>query len=163
MEFQVLKHTKNTMMQNTILKKLTMQLSYIKKSYLSILIITLVISGCVDEIDLNLDPQEYERLIVNGLVTDVDSVQTIILSRTIPYDSNEPNPPATGAVVTVESSDGLSYPFKETEPGYYRNSELAGKVGKTYTLNILYEGEVYHASSTMYETLEIDSPLSGLL
>ena len=54
-------------------------------------------------------------------------------------------------------SDGHSYLFKEAEPGYYRNSEPAGEVGKTYTLDILYEGEMYNATSAIYETMEIDS------
>jgi hypothetical protein len=113
-------------------------------------------TSCIDEIELNLDPEQYSRLIVQAYVTDADSAQTVILTKTIPYDRHEPNPTATGAVVNIEV-DGISYPLDEVRPGFYESRDFYGVVGKTYHLNILYEDQLYSASSTMNEGFETDS------
>jgi hypothetical protein len=119
-------------------------------------IILLSVTSCIDDIELNLDPEQYARLVVQGSVTDADSVQTVILTRTIPYDRHEPNPPATGAMVTIEV-DGTGYLLEEVIPGYYESRDFIGQAGKTYVLNILHEDETYTASSTMQQGFEIDS------
>ena len=113
-------------------------------------------TSCIDDIELNLDPEQYSRLVVQGSVTDYDSAQTVILTRSIPYDKHESNPPATGAMVTIEV-DGTGYLLEEVSPGYYESREFTGQVGKTYVLHILHEDETYTASSTMHQGFEIDS------
>ncbi len=113
-------------------------------------------TSCIDDIELNLDPEQYARLVVQGSVTDADSVQTVILTRTIAYDRHEPNPPATGAMVTIEV-DGTGYLLEEVSPGYYESRDFTGEIGKTYMLDILYEDESYTATSTMQQGFEIDS------
>ncbi len=119
-------------------------------------IIFLAGTSCIDDIELNLDPEQYSRLVVQGSVTDAGSVQTVILTRTLPYDRHEPNPPATGAVVSIEV-DGTDWLLEEVSPGYYENRDFIGQVGKTYVLNILYEDETYTATSTMGPGFELDS------
>ena len=119
-------------------------------------IILLSVTSCIDDIELNLDPEQYSRLVVQGSVTDSDSAQTVILTKTIPYDKHEPNPPATGAMVTIEV-DGTGYLLEEVSPGYYKTRDFIGQAGKTYVLNILYEDQTYTASSTMQQGFEIDS------
>jgi hypothetical protein len=126
-----------------------------KGAYL-IAILMIAFTSCIDDIDLNLDPEQYSRLVVNGLVTDADSVQTVILTRTIPYDRHEPNPPATDAVVSIEA-DGETWLLEEVRPGYYETRGFKGEVGKTYTLEIIYEDRTYTATSTMLRGFEIDS------
>lgn len=123
---------------------------------LTMLGITLSGTSCVDEIELDLDPEQYSRLIVHATVTDTDSAQTVILKKTIPYDKNEPNPPATGADVSIKVGEVL-YDLPEVSPGYYESNEFKGEVGQSYTLSILYEDEIYTATSTMYEKFETDS------
>jgi hypothetical protein len=113
-------------------------------------------TACIEDIELDLDPEQYSRLIVQASVTDADSAQTVILTKTIPYDLHEPNPPATGAVVTIEV-EGTIYPLEEVSPGSYENRDFTGVVGKTYLLNIMYEDQVYAASSTMNQGFETDS------
>lgn len=119
-------------------------------------IILLSATSCIDDIELNLDPEQYSRLVVQGSVTDSDSAQTVILTKTIPYDKHEPNPPATGAMVTIEVG-GTGYPLEEVSPGYYESRDFIGQAGKTYVLNILHDDESYIASSTMHRGFEIDS------
>jgi hypothetical protein len=122
----------------------------------AVLLLAFSATSCVDEIELNLDPEEYDRLIVHAMVTDTGYVQFVQLKKTIPYDQNRANPAATDAIVTIEV-EGNSYQLAEVSPGYYENTEFIGEVGKTYTLSILYEDQVYTASSTMAEGFVIDS------
>lgn len=123
---------------------------------LIMVLILLAGTSCIDDIELNLAPEQYSELVVQAYVTDTDSAQTVILSKTIPYDRHEPNPPATDAMVSIEV-DGKAYLLREVRPGYYESREFTGQVGKTYVLNILYEDEVYTASSTMRPRFELDS------
>jgi hypothetical protein len=44
-------------------------------------IILLSGTSCIDDIELNLDPEQYSRLVVQGSVTDADSAQTVILTN----------------------------------------------------------------------------------
>lgn len=116
----------------------------------------IILNSCSEEIELNLDPEQYSRLIVQAKITDLYDTQTIILKKTSPYDSHEPNPSAEGALVTVSDGEN-TYLFTEEIPGTYKNLELKGQVGRTYTLNIEYDGESYSAVSKMHKTIEIDS------
>ncbi len=127
-----------------------------KGVFLMVGIILLAGTSCIDDIELNLAPEQYSRLVVQGSVTDADSAQTVILTRTIPYDRHESNPPATGAMVTIEV-DGTVHLLEEVSPGYYESHEFTGQVGKTYVLNILYDDETYTASSTMRSGFKLDS------
>jgi hypothetical protein len=129
-----------------------------KKIALSIcvVILALIVSSCTEEIELNLTPEEYSKLIVEGQVTDLYDNQTVVLRKTSPYDSNKPNPPAEGALVTINDGSN-TYLLSENSPGIYQTDDFFGEVGKTYTLNIDYEGESYSAISKMKKTIEMDS------
>ncbi len=127
-----------------------------KKIVLSIIVAALILSSCTEEIELNLTPEEYSRLIVEGQVTDFYPIQTVFLKKTSPYDSNKPNPPAVGALVTINDGSN-TYLLSESSPGVYETDAFQGEVGKTYTLNIDYDGESYSAISKMKKTIEIDS------
>jgi hypothetical protein len=112
-------------------------------------------TSCSEKIDIELDAKTLNILIVDGWVTDKDSVQFVKLSLTAPYGS-EKCPPATGAVVSI-SVDNQTYHLPEVEPGLYQTTEFRGEIGKTYNLNIRYDNEIYQAQSTMLSGFEIDS------
>jgi hypothetical protein len=131
-------------------------MNIMKRIALSIVIAALILSSCTEEIELNLTPEEYSRLIVEGQVTDLYPTQTVVLRKTAPYDSNQPNPPAEGAFVTINDGNN-TYLLSESSPGVYETDEFLGEVGRIYTLNIDYEEESYSAISKMHKTLEIDS------
>ncbi len=126
------------------------------KVFLSLLITSLLLNSCVEKIDLKLDQADYTLLIVEGTITDIDSIQTIYLKLTAPYDSDKPCPPATGAQISVNDGDNTYY-FSETSPGVYQNASLQGVVNNTYKLRVDYEGTVYTATSKMHPTFAIDS------
>ncbi len=59
-------------------------------------------------------------------------------------------------MVTIEV-EGTVHLLEEVSQGYYESREFNGQVGETYVLNILYEDEIYTASSTMRPGFELDS------
>jgi len=123
-----------------------------------VLIIILLMFGlqsCVDEIELDLDSHETTYIVVDAVINDLYDEQVITLKYTAKYDSNTPLPPVSGATVYVGDGDSV-YAFSESEPGIY-TSVFRGVIGKTYTLTIENNGELYEASSTMYPSFIIDS------
>ncbi|MDD5571040.1 MAG: DUF4249 domain-containing protein [Bacteroidales bacterium] len=132
----------------------------LKKIFYLLILIVFAISGCRKQIDIKLK-DTYVRLVVDGLLTDEYKRHTIKLSKTSNYFKNEPQPMASGAVVTI--SDGTStYALNETSEGIYQTDSLAGVVGKTYTLNIKYNGEDYSASSMLKYVAPMDSITFGI-
>ena len=123
--------------------------------YLFVLAI-LAITGCKEKIDITLK-NSYERLVVDGCLTNEAKRHTVKLSLTSNYFANEPQPKATGAIVTL-SDDSSTVTLTETFPGIYQtDSTYKGKIGKTYILDIIYNGEEYSASSLLKYVAPIDS------
>lgn len=126
---------------------------------------TLLLSSCETVIDANIDSAPTQ-LAVEAWLTDQPGEQTIRLTRTTNYfDSNTPTP-ALSASVTV--TDNLGRQFAFTDPdndGLYswkpatRDTTRLGAIGRTYGLNIRYQGETYGALARMPRTPPIDSLL----
>lgn len=98
----------------------------------------MILYSCTEKVDLQLD-ETYERLVVDGFVSDNPGPQKITLTKTAGYFYNAPPPAVTGATVTV--NDGATtWVFNETEPGksgiYTSPQELTGVPGKDYKLEI---------------------------
>lgn len=127
-----------------------------KSIILASFFLTIIMTSCMEEIDLELDRSEFVKLIVEGEVTNIPGPQTVKLSLTSAYDSNVPCPPATGAHVSV-SIDNNVYILPEVSPGVYQTEEFTGQVGKPHSLSVFYENVTYTASSTMKPAMVIDS------
>lgn len=117
----------------------------------------LLLSGCTEKIDVNLNDQGFERLVVEGWVTNQQMAHTVQLSLTTDYFQPGETPAATGATVTI--SDGTNtVQLSENSPGTYQTDPTyAGQIGKTYTLNIEYNGEEYSGSHYLDTVADIDS------
>ena len=127
--------------------------------YLFVLAI-LAIAGCKEKFDITLK-NSYERLVVDGCLTDEAKRHTVKLSLTSNYFANEPQPKATGAIVTL-SDDSSIVTLTETSPGIYQtDSTYKGKIGKIYILDIIYNGEEYSASSLLKYVAPMDSITFG--
>jgi hypothetical protein len=121
--------------------------------------------SCEDIIDPTLNKAD-PILSVDAWVNNKPGIQTIKLNLTVAYDDNTNLPPsATNATVQVTSSTGKVYNFIENQvkkDGSYHwtpanSSDTFGKVGERYTLNIVYNGETYTASSSMGAVPPVDS------
>lgn len=121
-----------------------------------------VLMGC--ERVVNIDVEEGpERLVVEGRIErhqdDREVAQSIRLSTTAPYFSNESTPVVSGAEVIVHDDEGTTYLFAESsrQAGMYENRDMRPEVGRTYTLEIDLNGESYRAVETLLPVAPIDS------
>lgn len=114
---------------------------------------------------INIDVQDTSsQLVIEGNVTNVSGSQIVSLSTTVPYSNSNIYPPVSGAAVTVSTSDGQVYIFKETSAGQYTYNFLKTKAGGAYTLNVIVSGKVYQGGSIMPALVNLDSlTLSSLL
>lgn len=117
------------------------------------------LSACEDVIDLETNSNE-PLLVVDGWITNQPETQTIRLSQTAPYFSNQTAEPVLGAEVVVEDNLGNIYQFKDaTNTGYYTwRDSIMGYVGRSYTLTIkTQEGNVYTATNEIKRVPTVDS------
>ena len=96
------------------------------------------------------------KIVIEGEINDTNQNQTIFISKTIGYDNLGSYPAISGADVTVYDDKGDTYIFSETAPGKYI-SKIQGVSGRTYNLNVYFDGQIYKATSTMPRPVPIDS------
>lgn len=111
--------------------------------------VMLTLQSCVDP--FYFESTEFKSaLVVEGTITDQNETQSIKISRTFPLDTVLMTG-LSGAVVSIEDSNGGNYPFTESASGeYLSNSTFAAVSGRTYTLNISTpDGKIYRSEPTI--------------
>lgn len=108
------------------------------KKSLAIFAAVLLAAACSEPFDLKTRRAEKTCLVVEAVLTNMPSTQTIVLSESVDFQSTGATPYVSGADVTV--SDGeTTYAFTEREdqPGYYDSPRFFyTKGGVSYTLHI---------------------------
>jgi hypothetical protein len=122
-----------------------------------LLLLGVALSSCQQVVSIDLN-KASPHIVIEGTVTDQPTPDTVVLSKSGNYF--EPSlsfPPVPNALVTISDDLGTSDTLRETVPGTYHSSVLQGIPGRTYTLNVVAEGNVYTAVSAMPEKVPIDS------
>lgn len=132
-----------------------MKIINLKITIAALMTLTLAVS-CQKVVDLKLG-NETGRLVIEGNITNVNSIQTIKLSRNVSFYSSNSYPAVSGATVKVTDVLGHGYIFNESQPGTYTYGLLKGQKGNTYTLSVTVNGQNYTGSSTMPALVMIDS------
>lgn len=114
--------------------------------------------SCEDVIEVDL-PTAPPRLVVDASIDWVQgtdgSIQKIKLTTTTDYYNSE-IPTVSNAIISIENEDGLVFDFvEEGTSGEYFCYDFIPEIGKSYTLTLIVEGEVYTATETLYSTPEI--------
>ena len=129
-----------------------------------VLLIMLSVSACTERIDIDLDKQEYVRIVVEGAITTDTMAHLVTLTQTSDYFHNEPPLPVSGAEVVIYSDSNTYFLREKPESSgrYYTDPNVFGIVGKTYHLKINLQEPVgghkeYEAVSTIYPINRIDS------
>lgn len=129
------------------------------KKLVSIIFILICLTSCEDVIDLNLNRSEPRLVIdasINWLKGTTGNKQKIKLTLTAPY-FDAPVPPANGAQIVVFDRNNNAFEFiEENNSGIYINNNFIPELNKTYTLQIIYEGETYTATETLKSVVPID-------
>lgn len=126
-----------------------------------LLLTVLFLNSCETVIDAKLDTGP-SQLSVDATITDQPGPQTIRLTQTSAYFDSSTPPAALSATVTVTDNAGKSYSFTDPDKdGYYvwqpTGNDTLGHIGRTYQLNIAFQGETYQASSKLNRVPTVDS------
>jgi hypothetical protein len=117
------------------------------------------VSTCIDPFYLELE--DYESLmVVEGMITDEHTPNTIKLSRTFKNSGSSPVM-VSQAEVSVQDENGVFTIFHENEPGIYKSDpgQFTGRIGGTYSLHITTGDGLEYISDncTMTAVPQIDS------
>lgn len=133
------------------------------KKILSILTIVLLLAGCTERIDIELD-STYERLVVEGHITTDTTNHWVRLTKSKDYFGDEPIPFISGAQVTLnDGNQTLTMEENRENPGYYETpADYYGVPGRTYSLSITLPEELggtdtYEANCELRPIGTIDS------
>lgn len=133
----------------------------LRKYFIAIGAISLLMWGCTEKIDIQLD-SSYARLVVEGAITTDTMAHAVKLTATSSYFYNQAAPTVSGATLSI--SDGQNtWPLTETQPGTYTTSpDVYGLPGHTYKLQIVLSEPVnghtdYEASSLLRPIVPMDS------
>jgi len=120
------------------------------------------LSSCTDVIDVNVAPGETQ-LVIDAFINNRDTIQTIRLTRTVPYFQAGNAPVVSGAeIVLTNQTTGREFVFTDTrQNGIYAwvpaEKDNIGKVGDSFRLSVRYQSDVYEATSRLNRTTRVDS------
>lgn len=128
-----------------------------KNSIYLALLISVALSACTEQIELDLNTDENVRLVVDAMITTESKAHLVDLTLTTDFFQEGIPDRAEDAVVSI--SDGTTTEIlTEDEPGkYYTSDGFAGEVNKSYTLKIDYDGETYTGTSILPPVATLDS------
>jgi hypothetical protein len=120
----------------------------------------LSLSGCEDVIDLKTETGP-SQLVVDGWINNQPGSQSIKLTWSGAYFDNNAPKPVTGAEVTVTDNLGTVYTFKDVaNNGNYvwgSATDTLGKIGRTYTLKIRNQADIFTAVNQIKRVPKVDS------
>ncbi|MEZ0540644.1 DUF4249 domain-containing protein [Fibrella arboris] len=128
------------------------------------LLTAVALSSCETVIDANI-ASAPSQLAVDAWLTDQPGEQQIRLTQTVNYFNNATPTPALSASVTVGDNTGRLFSFTDPDqdgvytwkPANAQDTTKLGVIGRTYGLQIQYQGETYVAVSQMPRIPRIDS------
>jgi hypothetical protein len=129
------------------------------KLYISILALVALFCSCTKVINIKTGNDSGE-LDIEANVVDTTGLQTITLSRNVPFTNTNVYPTVSGAKITVTDPSGNSDSFAEGPLGTYTNPQLTGVSGNAYKMTVVVGGTTYNATSTMPAKVGLDSVTS---
>lgn len=132
--------------------------------YFAFAIIVTALAGCTEKIDVNLDQQQYARLVVDARFSSDTMAHLVKLSTTSDYFDNQAPKTISGAEVTISNAEE-EYFLNEMPAGsgnYYTDPQVAGRIGSDYQLDIrlpetIGGTDTYSATSHIYPISQMDS------
>lgn len=102
-----------------------------------ILILLLILEGCITKFIPDVY-EDQELIVVEGLVTDQPGVNTVKISKSLPFGRKSAAKPVKGCIVRISDDNGNYYTLAESVPGTYSTNPaiFRGEVGRKYTLHI---------------------------
>jgi hypothetical protein len=113
-----------------------------------------LLSSCTKVVDLKLNEPE-SKIAVDGLISNQPGESFVKLTYTKGYLSSDAPEIIIDAQVSVRDNDGnlTLFSTSNNEGLYLPPTDFIGEIGKTYTLDVQYEGQSLSAESTMNDTV----------
>ncbi|NJB72105.1 hypothetical protein GGR42_002596 [Saonia flava] len=126
---------------------------------ISILFLTIALASCTDVIDVDVQNAPARLVIEASLDWEKGTVgnnQTIKLSTSTPYFDTTTNSIVTGASVKVtHDADGAEFIFADQNNGNYTNDTFVPILDDSYTLEVIYNGDIYSATEKLMSVTDI--------
>jgi hypothetical protein len=133
------------------------------RSVLAYISIALFFISCDAPFQLDLQ-QAPERVVIEGLVTNVEAKQSVKVTRSADFYSSGETPRITDAIVTVSDDEGNTFEFihnprnhADSAGIYVPVTPFTGVIGRTYTLTVEAGGETFQATDEMFDVIPVDS------
>jgi hypothetical protein len=120
-----------------------------------VLVAIFCLSSCQKVVDLDLERASTQIVIEGNLPGGGLGSCVVRVSRSVNFDQKNDFPPVPGAFVTVEDNFGFLDTLPEIAAGIYVK-DVIGRVGRTYTLSVVVDGNTYTASSKMQRPVFIE-------
>ena len=115
------------------------------------------ISSCQKVIDLKLK-DSTPQYVIEGEVNSGDSVQTVLISKSVLFGSDNSFPTVSGAIVTIkDNSINYTETLTEVSPGKYISQHLHGVEGRGYTLTVVVDGKTFTSTSIIPSKVLLDN------
>jgi hypothetical protein len=118
-----------------------------------------LLQSCTEDIPFDLNEQGFDRLVVEGSITDQTKAHEVKLTKTTSFFDEEVVPVVSGAIVKISNSlDEWTLTENPSGSGrYFTPADAAGTAGLNHMLTIEADGETYQAQDFMYSVAPIDS------
>lgn len=114
-------------------------------------------TGCYEPSDTETFDKGDRVVVIEGMVTNIDSVSTVIVSRTVDATDTVDCEFVDNALVYLRDDNGNSAQLDYVGNGIYQTTEIEGFCGNSYLLTVDIEGERYSSIEKMPYQVSIDS------
>jgi hypothetical protein len=127
------------------------------------LFIISVCFACEEGILIDVE-QADSKIVIEGLLTNQSGKQFVKVARTVGFYDEGINPAVSGATVRVTDNLGNVTPYTESENSgvYLPDAAFVGQVGRTYSLEVVVDGDTYSATEELLSVTKIDSLTYGI-
>lgn len=126
------------------------------KHIVGLTFITLLFTSCEKVVDLDYRGNQ-SKIVIEGNITNEDGPYFVKITKSISLSEEGNYPAIDNAVVTIGDDAGNSEILAPQGNGVYQTTTIDGVAGRTYTLTVESEGQIYTAQSTMPQQVSLDS------
>jgi len=126
------------------------------KNIIRSIFIALLFSGCEKIVDLDYKDNE-SRIIIEGNITNQPGPYFVRITKSLSLTDTGNYPTIDGAIVSINDDAGNDEILTSQGNGIYLTNSLKGIEGRTYTLTVELEDQIYTAQSTMPLQVPFDS------
>ena len=121
------------------------------------LLISVAFTSCQKVIDVNLNETE-KKYVIEGILTDQAGQCGVTITETKNFDEDNNFSTISGASVSItDNSTGITTSLSEEPGGKYRHATLAGITGRSYTLHVSINGNIFTSTSTIPQLVNMDT------